>query len=114
MKHLVSDFLKEFITNEQFRDKASHYERALKSPDWEFLRDVIYMMKNKMAEDIFSKRYTDLDAAEKDVAQRAYFQINIILDFLLNPVGWINKKRMLLKQPDLKGMGQPNQIRKVK
>lgn len=105
MKHLIADFVKEFITNDQFRDKASNYERAMKTDDWKFLRDTIYMLKNQMVQDILSKRYTTLDAGEKDITQKSYYQLNLIFDFLLNPVGWVKNHERFTNNPNLKGKG---------
>ena len=93
MRSLLNQFLTLYVTNDEFKRKAEGYQRALKSPDWEFLRDVIYIIRGEMANEFFSKRHTNLSKEEKDVVQRAYFNTDLILDFLINPVGWIQKRK---------------------
>lgn len=49
-------------------------------------------IKGVMAGDMFSRRFTDLDQTEKDVMQKTYYQMDQILTFLLNPLGWMRRK----------------------
>ena len=72
------------------------YERVSKSKQWQFVRDVLLTIKGTILNDMFSPKYTNLDPVEKDVQQRAYYQINQLLDFLMEPSGWIVKKRKFL------------------
>jgi len=112
MKNLIAEFYRKYMTDERIQHKADMYERALKSPDWEFLRDTLYTLRNEMALDMFSKRFTKLTAEEKDVAQRTYANIYEITGFLLNPVGWIRARNQFV-QPNLKGKGKPSHIREA-
>ena len=62
---------------------------------------------------MFSRKHTQLTDREKDVVQRTYYNINQILDFLLDPLGKIKKQSKWL-QTNLKptsstGRDKPNQ-----
>jgi len=92
VRNLVSIFEKLFNSNDEFARQAQNYTRALKTSEWKFLNDAIMMIRGQMAQDMFSKKYTDLSETEKDVVQRTYYNINQILDFLVNPHGWINRR----------------------
>ena len=92
MRNLVNIFEKLFNENDAFARQAQDYTRALKEPHWKFLNDAMLMVRGQMAQDMFSKKYTNLSETEKDVVQKTYYNINQILDFLVNPQGWINRR----------------------
>ncbi|MFX0194535.1 MAG: hypothetical protein ACFFCW_00310 [Candidatus Hodarchaeota archaeon] len=95
MRNLVQQFEQLFENHDGFKRNAENYTRAIKTEEWKFLKDAILMIRGQMATDMFSKAHTDSDPTEKDVTQRTYYHINQILDFLLNPVDWVNRKRTL-------------------
>lgn len=82
----------------------------LNTPDWNFLKDAILLIRGQMAVDMFSRHHTNLDETEKDVVQRVYYNINQILEFLLEPEKWI-RKRSKWEQAlsNLKGKVKPSQ-----
>ena len=92
MRNLVQIFEKLFNENDSFARQAQDYTRALKAQEWKFLTDAILMIRGQMAQDMFSKKFTELTETEKDVIQKTYYNINQILDFLINPQGWINRR----------------------
>jgi len=92
MRNLVNIFEKLFNENDEFARQVQDYTRALKTPQWKFLNDAMLMVRGQMAQDMFSKKYTNLSETEKDVVQKTYYNINQILDFLVNPQGWINRR----------------------
>jgi len=62
-----------------------------------------------MANDMFSRNYTALDQSEKDVVQRTYYNVGQILDFLSNPLPWVQKKsRWQNLKTNLKDKVKPN------
>ena len=95
MKNLVQIFEKLFNENDAFARSAQDYTRALKDHNWKFMVDAIQMIQGQMAVDMFSKKFTELTETEKDVVQKTYYNINQILDFLINPQGWINRRTKL-------------------
>ena len=94
MRNLVNIFEKVFNSNEEFARQAQDYTRVIKTKEWGFLVNAIQLIKGQMSLDMFSKQYTDLDKKEKDVMQKTYYQTMLILEFLGNPQGWINKKTL--------------------
>jgi len=104
VKALLNQFIELFDNEEEYQRRLANYQRVLKTEEWAFLRDTLMTIKGVMAGDMFSRRFTDLDQQEKDVAQKTYYQIDQILTFLLNPSAWI-KKRSRWQQ--LNPMGKP-------
>lgn len=92
MRNLVNIFEKMFNSNEEFVRQAQGYTRVLNTEEWKFLINAIHLIKGQMSVDMFSKQYTDLSESEKDVMQKVYYQTMLILEFLGNPQGWINKR----------------------
>jgi len=92
MRNLVTIFEKLFNENDSFARQSQNYTRALKTQEWKFLADAILLIRGQMAQDMFSKKHTELTESEKDVVQKTYYNINQILDFLGNPQGWINRR----------------------
>lgn len=110
MRSLLKEFIVLFHSNDGFQRKLGSYQRAIKSEDWAFLRDVLLTIKGEMAVDMFSYKHTILDIKEKDVLQRTYYNIDQILDFLLKPEDWVRKQSKWERAlSDLKGKVKPNQ-----
>ncbi len=92
MRNLVNIFERVFNSNDEFARQAQNYTRALKTEEWSFLVNAIHLIKGTMSVDMFSAKYTNLSENEKDVVQKTYYQTMLILEFLVNPQGWINKR----------------------
>jgi len=93
VRNLLNSFISTVEGNEEFQRQLADYEHVAKSPQWKFVQDILLTMKGTILTDMFSQKYTALDPVEKDVQQRAYYQINQILEFLMQPSGWIKRKR---------------------
>lgn len=93
MKNLLLTLEQRFQTDESFQRLLQNYTRALKEEHWQFLLYVIESVKAEMREDLLSQRFTKLEAVEKDVQQRAYYNIRQVLDFLSNPQAWLTQKK---------------------
>ena len=114
MKHLLTQFVQYFDTSEEFQHELVALERALKTKEWSFFKTMLLSIQGLMANDMLSKHYTDLDSQGKDVMQRTYYNINQMLVFFMNPLGWVKKRsrwKEILKKglPNLKDKGNPNQ-----
>lgn len=109
MKRFLKQFSDLFEQNEEFQRRLGNYSKAVKSKDWEFLRDALLMIRGQMLADMFSRQHTKLSVNEKDVVQRTYFNINQMIDFLLDPGKWV-KKQLKWKQSltQLAGKVKPN------
>lgn len=105
MKNLTKQFSDLYKQSEGFQQKLGSYSRAMKSEDWKFLTDAILIIKGQMAVDLFSRQHTNLSKEEKDVVQKTYYNISLILDFLLDPQAWIRKKIAIT---DLLGKVRPS------
>ena len=95
MRNLLNSLIQTVDGNEEFQRQLADYERVSKSVQWQFVRDVLLTIKGSILTDMFSQAYTKLDPVEKDVQQRTYYQINQLLEFLMQPTGWISRKRKL-------------------
>ena len=100
MRNLLHPLI-ELSDNDEFQRRQANYERVLKSKEWEFVRDTYLTMRSRMLSDMLSAEYTKLDQTEKDVRQRAYFQIDQFLEFMSNPTKWIRYKKRFM--PTIKG-----------
>lgn len=96
MKQLLNEFPKLYQSHDEFKRRLEHYQRTIKSDDWQFVRDIILTIKGEIYEQLLSARYTQLPPAEKDIEQRTYYNIIQVLDFLSDPMKWIAKKRQLV------------------
>jgi len=102
MRNLLHQFFQLYLANEEFQQKSRRFQEALKTENWVFLKDIIFMIKGEMLSDMFSRDYMKLSAEEKDVVQRTYYNLNQILEFLLHPASWMQKKKMT-QIPNLAG-----------
>lgn len=116
MKNLLGQFVTYFDQSEEFQRELASLERAIKSKEWQFFKTMLLSMQGIMANDMLSKQFTNLDPTEKDVVQKTYYNINQMLTFLMNPLGWVKKrtkwKEVLKAVPNSIGKGMPNLTRK--
>ena len=106
--------LKELLTlyekHDAFKQQLETYSRQIEAGEFKFFRDMLLTMKGVILADVFSNSFSELGAADKDVMQRTYFQLNQWLDFMLGPMKAINAKRSRLVQMNLtKGKARPSQ-----
>jgi len=67
------------------------------------------LIQGQIMTDLLSKHFTDLDELEKDKIQSTYYQINQILQFLLQPEKWIRKRnKWLASMSNLAGKNKSN------
>ena len=92
MKNLLNQFAEYFEKNEEFQRELVDFQRAIKSKQWKFYGRLLMTIKGIMANDMFSRGYTNLSQEEKDVMQRTYYNIDQMLTFLLDPLAWIRKR----------------------
>lgn len=109
MKSLLTQFIELFDKEEEYKRRLANYQRILKTEEWQFFRDTLMTIRGTMATDMFSRKYTDLNVQEKDVIQKTYYNIDQMIAFLLNPLGWMKKRSKWQILTNLKGKGKPNQ-----
>ena len=109
MRNLLGQVYKFIMSYDDVQRQMGNYERAMKTEEWKFLKDVILVIRSEMAKEYFSKSFTTKTPEEKDIIQKTYYHVNEILDFLLSPVGWVKKRTM--KDPTRLGGNIPTQRR---
>ncbi len=115
MRDLTKQFQKLLKENENFQREASGYERAVQTPQWKFLILCMQIFRAEMLKDMVSKRFTDLEATEKDVTQKVYYHLSQLINFLSSPNAWIQEKGKWQRfVPNLSSKGEPNSERKGK
>ena len=92
-RNLLNDLLKLHESNDAVKRGMENYTRQVEQPDMKFFKDMLLTIKGSILIDVFSKDFTDLEANEKDVMQRTYFNINQLLDFLIAPTRYIQAKK---------------------
>lgn len=82
----------------------------MKTEEWQTFKDILLTVKGGIATDMFSRTFTSLDAEEKDVRQRTYYNIDQMLTFLSSPLKWVHKRSKWANlKTDLKGKVKPSQ-----
>jgi len=62
------------------------YEAMKAHPGWSVHRSIIGNIKIAIVKEMLSERFTKLTANEKDSQQKAFFMVDEILNYLLNPL----------------------------
>ena len=110
MKNLLTNFVVYYNRYDNFKHKVDQYQRAIESKEWAFFKEHLLVIKSQMANNLLSKKFTDMKSEDKDVIQKTYYNINQILDYLDSPLKWF-KKRSRLQQvlkPNFKSKGKPS------
>lgn len=92
MRKTLNEFVLLYRDNEEFQQKIESLQRVIDTDEWKTFKDVLVTIRGVMATDMFSHKFTSLDATEKDIMQRTYYNIDQMLEFLLRPMGWIRKQ----------------------
>jgi hypothetical protein len=108
-KKAIKNFVLLCSTNEEYERKLVSLERAVKSPEWSTVIEILWTIKNDMASELLaSAKLTQLEANEKDTVQRVYHEVNEIIDFLTMPMKWVSKKGLLVRALGRVGKGAQN------
>lgn len=95
-RNLLSELLHLHANNETVQRGMDSYGRFVDSPDLKFFKDMLLTIKGTILSDVFSGAFTDLSPDEKDVMQRTYYNLNTMLDFLIDPHRFIQAKKSKL------------------
>lgn len=92
-----------FTTDEGMSDYKKFAQMREHDGFQAFLYKYLNVFVGLMLEDMLSQRFTNLSPGEKDVQQRVYFEVNKIIEWILNPE--IEAKKLkLIKQHNEKMM----------
>jgi len=95
-KEAIKNFVLICASDEEYKRKFASLERAMTGPDWKTVVEILWMVKNNMASELLTdNKLTELSAAEKDIVQRVYHEVNEIVDFLTSPSKWVKRKGLL-------------------
>ena len=99
-KNVVKRQLKRYVevcaNNEEYQRKIVAIERVVKSEEWKYVIQIMWMIKNEMAIELLeSQKFTELPPDEKDKIQTVYSNINEWINFLTSPMKWVRKKGMI-------------------
>jgi len=82
MRQFVREILKIYFKDEGMQQSIEKIYRMRQDPGWAEFVKIIHIVRGFMAQEMLGKKYTELNAVEKDVTQRTYAGINEFLDFL--------------------------------
>jgi len=85
----LSDF---YANTEDNLQRITAYGQMKNHPGWAVHQEILMLCRGKIAEEVLSKRFTDLGSTEKDVRQRAYAIVDEFIKFLLNPLAKAQKR----------------------
>ena len=85
MKHLLIETAKRYFSNETDQQKLKQYQRLQVEPGWAFVAESLRYLQGLILNELMSKDFTELDAHEKDVKQRAFKQTYDVIEFLIDP-----------------------------
>ncbi len=110
MKNLLNNFVVYYDSYDEFKHRVDQYQRVLESKEWAFFKEHLLVIKSEMANRMLTEKFTDMNAEDKDVLQKTYYNINQILDYLGSPVKWFrrrNRFKQVLK-PNFKSKVKPS------
>jgi hypothetical protein len=89
MNHLIKQLVADIAKNEN----DFHRYHSLKDNDgWNMHLHYLEKLRLLMSVDMLSEDFTKLSSDEKDIRQRTYAGVNIVLNFLVNPFKQIEQK----------------------
>ena len=113
MKKQLKKFVQLYTNDDTFKAELDSLIFVSKSKEWKTALKILWSVKNQMAMELLdSSKFTEGDVQSKDVTQRVYHNISEFIDFLAQPVTWINKKgRIQMKLQSLKGVKPEKEIK---
>jgi len=89
----LSDHYADFEKNNR---SITAYAQMENHPGWSVHKEMLLLLRGLIAEDLLSQKFTELDATEKDVQQRAYSAVDDFIQFLLNPLAQAKKRAKII------------------
>uniref|UniRef100_A0A6M3J1H7 Uncharacterized protein n=1 Tax=viral metagenome TaxID=1070528 RepID=A0A6M3J1H7_9ZZZZ len=98
MRKILNDLSDHYADVDKNHRSILAYAEMEKHPGWNTHKEMLMLCRGQIAEELLSKRFTELDATEKDVQQRAYSMVDDFIKFLLAPLQQAKKKAAYLQQ----------------
>ena len=86
MKKILHDVTVHYLSTEERDRKLTAYSRLMKNENWPVHSEFLLLIRGMIAEEVLSDRFTKLDKEEKDSRQRAFNNVDALIQFLLNPI----------------------------
>ena len=81
--------------NDEYQRRLVDLTAVAKSPEWKYVVQILWTIKNELAIELLSTKFTALTPDEKDRTQAVYANINEWINFLTSPMSWVRKKGMI-------------------
>lgn len=81
--HIAQDFTKAISADDA---NAKNYLAMREHSGWKMHLALLTVIRNGIVKEVLSKQFTELDSNEKDIMQRSFHNIDLMIDFLLNPL----------------------------
>ena len=102
MKSMLRELSVHYAQSNNSDQKLTRYVAMRQHEGWEVHQEMLLILRRMIADEMLSEKHTRLDAHDKDVAQRAYYQANELISFLLNPLELATKRAQFSKEWDRK------------
>jgi hypothetical protein len=89
MNHLIKMLVADIAKNES---NFNTYHSLRENAGWKMHLQYLEKLRLLMSVDMLGEEYTNLSSEEKDIRQRTYAGVNIVLNFLVNPFERLEKK----------------------
>ena len=101
LERILSRVSTALVDTESGKLALSKYSEMQNTEGWKIHQALLADIANAFVAEILTREFTNLDPAEKDVQQRAMYNVKIIIDFLNDPLRRVRK---------LKGWEQPKNL----
>jgi hypothetical protein len=95
VKKQLKRYVQVCANNDEYQRRLTDIGRVVKSPEWKYVIQILWTIKNEMAIELMSSKFTALTPDEKDRTQAVYANINEWIDFLTSPMNWVGKKGLI-------------------
>jgi len=87
-KKVLAELSKHYadFENSNVQSQISAYVSMKGTPGWRVHVEMLMLLRGAIAEEMLSNDFTELDATEKDIQQRAYSMVEDLIMFLTNPL----------------------------
>jgi hypothetical protein len=96
LRRLITKLSDHYADFEENNRSITAYAQMENHPGWSIHKEMLLLLRGLVAEDLLSKKFTELDATEKDVQQRAYSMVDDFIQFLLNPLAQAKHRAQLI------------------
>ena len=97
MRKILNELSAHYANFEENLQKITVYGQMKQHPGWNVHQELLMLCRGKLAEEVLSKRFTELESTEKDVRQRAYAMVDDFIKFLLNPLAKAQKRAEFMR-----------------